>query len=66
MILYIPICIYTYVLPGAYEQLWWVIQVIFISIQYRAVWEPILDNTQVHNTCAYINVKFYTNSVKNV
>ena len=50
MILYIPICIYTYVLHGSYEQLWWAITVIFISIQYRAVWEsvPVLDNTQAY------------------
>ena len=51
------------------------IPVIFISVQYQVVWEsvsmvwstiPILDNVYAHNTRTYINVQFYTNSVKNV
>ena len=46
-----------------------------ISIPYQVVWESvsmvssmisILDNAHAHNTHAYINVKFYINSVKNV
>ena len=57
--------VYMCVCPG---KKWWATPVIFISIQYRVVWESlsmvlstklILDNVHVYNTRASTNVNFF-------